>query len=487
MRWAAPLAVVVTALATIQTTADASPAITGLKVAKVTHTSFTVTLDSQGDGWRYRLYASTNKPDIFFDKLKSAPYQSSLASKPRITLSNLPYRAKAYWWRVQAVKNGSHRTGAIRSVGLKPEAPTGLRVSTAGGGVALVWGGAASNGFQVQRSADPSFSTGVKTYDGRGLGKVFTPSGLSVGTTYNFRVRNMNVGTPSAWSSTVQAPATSRMQPLRIGQFNVHKEGSSLNGVPPWKDRRQAVAQSVRDGGASVLGIQEAAGFVAGKCSDRQVDDLAKLLGNNWVVAHTDPIPCKEPNWGRTGVYIIYDSNEYRAVGAVGHWKLSENISKPWWAAYQELENKATGARFLMVSTHLVVGNDTKLDKEREAETKNMVQHVAALNLGLPVVYSGDFNSHDGRSYDGPGIAMRDANVADAWYVAQHRVRAKYNSANNYQRRPPHTGDSLDHIYGSPGVALLNWKLIMKLKDGAYVGVIPSDHNQLVSDINYPY
>jgi endonuclease/exonuclease/phosphatase family metal-dependent hydrolase len=327
----------------------------------------------------------------------------------------------------------------------------------------------------------------VHSYSGRGLGKQFTPSGLNVGTTYNFRVRNMNVGTPSVWSSTVQAPATSRMQDLRIGQFNVHKEGSSLNGVPPWKDRRQAVAESVRDGGASVLGIEEAAGFVDGKCSDRQVDDLAKLLGNNWVVAHTDPIPCKEPDWQRTGVYIMYDSNKYRAVGAAGHWKLSEKISKPWWAAYQELENKATGARFLMVSTHLVVGNKSSLDKERQAETKNMLAHVATLNLGLPVVYAGDFNSHDGRSYDGPGIAMRDANVADAWYVAQHRVRANYNSANNYQRRPPHTGDSLDHILGSPGVVLLNWKLVMKLKSGAYVGVIPSDHNQLVSDISYPY
>src|SRR5207253_898406 len=40
--------------------AHASAAITGLRVLDVTHSSFTVRLDSQGAGWKYRLFAGSS-------------------------------------------------------------------------------------------------------------------------------------------------------------------------------------------------------------------------------------------------------------------------------------------------------------------------------------------------------------------------------------------------------------------------------------------
>lgn len=490
-RWALPLTVAgLTVTALPVTTAQAASSITGTKVVKVTHTSFTVRLDSQGSGWKYRLYASTNKPDVYFDNLKAAPYHTAFRSKPRLTLSNLPYRTKPYWWRIQAVKSGSHRTSDMFSLGLRPAAPAGLAAErTAGGGLALTWGGGASDGFQVQQAADGAFGSGVTTYSIRGTGRQFTPYGLTSGHTYYFRVRSSNAGTKSAWSPVTQGTFSGREQQVRIGTFNIHEETATNNQIPSWQDRRDAVVASIRQGGSPpVLAIEEGSSWTAGKCSPRQVDDLASHLGSQWVVAHTDPIPCKEPDWQRTGVYVVYNSDSYRAVGASGHWEVSTSaVSERNFVAYQELEDISSGARMLFVSVHLQKQQSLADDKERGKEAQKLLADVAALKLDVPVVFAGDFNSHDRRPYDGPGIVMRQAHVADAWFVAQKRIRPTYNTANNYQRRPPRTSTSIDHVYGTPGVGLKTWNQVMKIKSGAYVGVIPSDHNLLVSDITYPY
>jgi endonuclease/exonuclease/phosphatase family metal-dependent hydrolase len=479
-------------------TAEATPAaptgssLTGSRVVGVTHNSFTVRFDSQGAGWKYRLYASTNKADVYYDNLPSAPpYRTALLAKTKLTLSNLPYRTKPYWWRVQAYKNSSKRTGDMLSVGLRPKRPTGLTANhVASQGLSLSWGGDPSNGWQVQQAKDAGFSTGVKTYTIRGLGRQFTPYGLTTGTTYYFRVRAANGGTKSPWTPGVSGRVLAQEQQVLVGSFNIHSENASNNtSVPSWKNRRDAVVASVRRGGPpEVIAIQEGDGWVGGTCSARQVDDLANRLGTKWKVAHTEPIPCKEHPWKRTGTYVIYDDSAYRAVGVAGNWKVSTGkTSNVIFVAYQELENRSTGARMLFVSVHLQPGQTAATDKERQQETQNLLADVAGLGLGLPVVYAGDFNSHDRRPFDGPGVEMRKADVADAWFVAPKRVRSAYNSANAYLRKPPRTSTSIDHIMGAPGVSMQTWELEMKLKDGRYVGVIPSDHNLLIGKVRFPY
>ena len=479
------------ALATVPTpAAQAASSLTGSRVVNVTHTSFTVKFDSQGDGWKYRLYASTNKPDVYYDNLPSAPpYHSALKSKARITLSNLPYRTKPYWWRVQAYKGSLKRTGDLLSVGLLAGAPTGLTANrVAGGGLSLSWGGGASNGYQIQAATDAGFTTGVQKYTIRGVGTQFSPYGLSAGRSYFFRVRAANNGSTSPWSSSVTGTAA-RQQDVLVGTFNIREQDATNNNVASWKDRRDAVVRSVRQGGPpDVLAIQEGASFVGGQCSARQVDDLANRLGTKWKVAKTEPIPCKDHPWKRTGVYVIYNSDKYRAVGDGGHWEVSTNqVKEHNFAAYQQLENINSGARMLFVSVHLQKGQTTADDKERKPEMENLLADVKALGLGLPVVYAGDYNSHDRRAFDGPGKVMVAHSMGDAWWVAQKRVNKTYNSANAYLRKPPRTSTSIDHVSGAPGVALKTWKLVIKLKDGHYVGVIPSDHNMIVSEVAYPF
>src|SRR5919112_2424808 len=49
--------------------ARAAVAISGVRVASATSTSFTVTLSSLGSGWTYRVYASTDRSDIYVANL----------------------------------------------------------------------------------------------------------------------------------------------------------------------------------------------------------------------------------------------------------------------------------------------------------------------------------------------------------------------------------------------------------------------------------
>src|SRR3954454_11234599 len=126
LRWALPFVAAMVALVGLPASAaHASAAITGLRVLEVTHSSFTVRLDSQGAGWKYRLFAGNSNDDVFYGDLGGAPYKSGLRSTPKLTVSNLPYRTAKYFWRVQASKNGHTRTGAIQSLGLRPDDVTG--------------------------------------------------------------------------------------------------------------------------------------------------------------------------------------------------------------------------------------------------------------------------------------------------------------------------------------------------------------------------
>ena len=105
----------------------------------------------------------------------------------------------------------------------------------------------------------------------------------------------------------------------------------------------------------------------------------------------------------------------------------------------------------------------------------------------MPVIYLGDFNSHEGHALDGPGVVMRAAGVADADEVAQALSNRRYNSANQYLRSPVQGHWDIDHVYAPAGVAVRGWALGLNLTAGTFVGAIPSDHNPVVADVTLPY
>jgi len=184
----------------------------------------------------------------------------------------------------------------------------------------------------------------------------------------------------------------------------------------------------------------------------------------------------------------LYDDNRYRAIASGGHW----NIGNTRWSAYQLLQDRASGARFLVTSAHEATGNGTSADTTRETETKNLIADASAYaraHGSVPVIYAGDFNSNDGHThvFDGPGVATRAAHIADAFKSGASRVNARFNSANLYLRTPPADGRSIDRIFAPAGVGVASWRLTIDLSNGRFVGVIPSDHNPIAADLTLPY
>jgi endonuclease/exonuclease/phosphatase family metal-dependent hydrolase len=372
-----------------------------------------------------------------------------------------------------------------------PAKPTSVRIHHGTTGTFLTWSSTAPR-FTVNQATNAGFSQHLRSYSIRGHSHELTPYGLTKGTSYYFRVRAVNGSGHSGWSSSVHAAPSTNEEAVRFMTYNVLKcdrDGTQEGGntIADWSSARRPKAVSlIHDADPDIIAVEEASPFCDGGIV-RQIDDLRSHLGAGWALARTE-IPPSEPHYFRTGVYILYKSTLFDEVTQGDHW----NVGDTRWAAYQLLQSKATGAKFLVVSTHLFDGLGADKDQKRHTETVNMLSlagDYATNHNASAIIYGGDFNSHDGRKhpFDGPGVAMRAQHQSDAWYVAQTRVNKKYNSANDYERTEPTGSDSIDHLYASPGVGMRTWHLYLHLRNGQFVGAIPSDHSPLVSDLEIPY
>jgi endonuclease/exonuclease/phosphatase family metal-dependent hydrolase len=471
----------------------------GVHISAVTHTAFTVALRASTNARGYRLYVSTLKSDLYYANLTSgvasAARKSFWSSTTKITAGSLTYRTVPYYYRVAAI-NGTQRSyqADIGEIGLRPTAPTGVQAVTSPRGTYLTWSSGRATGFRIQRAADKAMTLGVHTDTIGGVTRQFTPFGISRGHTYYFRVRALNLTTPSAWvrvSTTVQ----SRLQAVKVMTYNILQlscDGSTEAGgvISPWSQRRPVAAKLIKSVGPDVIGVQEGQQWVGSTPGTRQVDNLRTALRNagaDYAIAKTeDTYPT--PGLVRTGDYILYKPSVYRTYGAGGHWAIGDDH----WAAYQVLQNVNSGAKFLFVTTHLTTPGGLSNDKLRESETETILKlaNQMAADYQVPVVYSGDFNSN-GRTnvhpLDGPAVAMRAAHINDSRLVAQTFRRGTYDSMNQYRRHPYHYSFDIDYVWAPPGVAAATYGTAMFLSGGAFVGTIPSDHNPVYTRVHFPY
>ena len=474
--------------ASARSSAPATP--TGLHVVRVSPTSFTVTANAAAR--HYRLYASTVKGDLATDRLSSA-LKSRRTRKPTITLHHLPYSTSPYYYRIVAMNGSKRRYSATAGVvGLKPATPANVVAHSGSSGTSISWTADDVTGFTITQATDPAMTRNLHTYTTSGEDQEFTPYGLTEGTTYYFQVRALNNSTASDPSPVVSAVAQTMEQPLSVMTYNVLEitgDGRSEGGntVAPWSQRRVGVANFINSAAPDVVSIQEGAAWVGAVKGPRQIDDIESEVGRTYSLAATE-IPPSQPHYFRTGVYILYKTAAYAPVGAGGHWALGENR----FAAYQELENRTTGAKFLFVAPHLRVQNGRDNDLRREAETKAMVTQATAFDAtinGVPVVYAGDFNSDVSTAHpiNGPTAYMLPSNIDDAFDVAQSRTNAQYDTANQYMTRPPTSAERIDYVFAPAGVAVSSWTQLLNLSHGEFTGVIPSDHNPVVANLEFPY
>jgi endonuclease/exonuclease/phosphatase family metal-dependent hydrolase len=462
---------------------------TGLKVVAATTHSITVAVNKTPHAKTYRLYASTTRSNLFYTNIKKA-FHSPMSRKPLMTIGGLKYTTAPYYYRVEAINNNRFKfSDVIGEAGLRPPRPTGVVATASHSKSFLSWNVANGSGYQVERATNAAMSAHTHVNTMFGTVPQYTPYGVVKGNTYYFRVRTMNVETPSKWSPAVSMTPQVSQFDVRVMSYNVlearfdgRQEGG--NTVAPWSERKVAIVKTINDAHPDVIGLQEAATFVGGGMV-RQADAIRNAL-SDYGLAQTE-IPPGDPGWHRTANYILFNKATYAAVGTGGHWALGDSR----WASYQLLKNRATNAKFLFVDAHLRVQPGQSSDVKRKHETETLLSDARGMasNLGVPVAYVGDFNSDQylRHAFNGPLMVMDKAQIRDAYQVASKRTRGHYNTANHYLTRPPKTNAHIDYVFAPPGIGVRSWINEMRVAQGKFVGTIPSDHNALVSDLTIPY
>ncbi len=470
--------------------AAASPSISKVKVVGASHTSLTFKI--HGHAARYRVYVAQVHHQLIADLLHNDPHSRWSKSKT-VTVSGLKFSTTPYYWRAVAKSGGHHAYSAtFGPVGLKPSAPTRLAVSNPDGALSLTWTGGAGTGYLVDRATDASFTTGKKTYKIIGPDQQLTPGDLATGTPYFFRVRAVNTGTKSKPSSITTGSRSAGGSTITAMTWNIRELDSPHPAGEAWSDRRPKIVKVINDVRPSVIAVQEAAAWVGAVKGPRQIDDLVSALGGAYKLARTE-VPPTEKHYFRTANYLLYDPNVVQTVGDGDHWDLGHgSVTHDHWAAYQQFRVIATGAKFVYVSFHLYVKNNNPGpdDQIRQEQTESMLDQGSAYAAAhnVPIFYAGDTNSavESKHKFDGPRVAMQAHHVADALSVAQSRSGTKYDTANQFQRKPPTHRKYLDGIFVAPGAAATTWRQVLELSHGKFVGAIPSDHNPLVATVVLP-
>ncbi len=485
------------AVAAQASTADRWPGpVSGVHVSARTATSFTVGLDIAAYASWYRVEASTDESDIWIANLDRPSTHRIVtgAAKPSIVVRTPGYTAATYYYRVATI-NGSHVrwSSAYHQTHLAPATPTALTGVSGAAGTYLSWDSPTTTGFGIEQATNSSFTTGDRVYTTANSTQRFTPYGLSRGSTYWFRVRSINGATVSPYSGSVAVTVASSERPLRVLTYNVLSatfDGSAIGGSTqaPWSQRRAEAVALLKQSGADVFAVQEGAAVV-NAAGDRQVDSIATGLGTGYAIANTDhgSNPGQVPNSRYTGNYILYNRATVTPYGTGGHWMIGY-LHK---AAYHLFRDDKTGAKFLFLGTHLTSPRGPSYDLQRRAETINLItlaRAYAAANQVTSIVYGGDINSWPGRylTTDMPGNQMKLNKTSDAFQAAQAHSNAGYSSINSYLRYPP-MGGSADRLFVTGGVAVRDWGQLLHVYGGAFVGVIPSDHNPVYADIVLPY
>jgi endonuclease/exonuclease/phosphatase family metal-dependent hydrolase len=325
-------------------------------------------------------------------------------------------------------------------------------------------------------------------------------------------------------------PVTGGNAELRVASYNVTCD-KCFDGQPNelhWKDRRDAVAASIKAQDLDVIGVQEAGqGWLKDANGDKidlsQFEDLRNALGGSWRLTNTNRNNCvksKSPNscvykdqGASDGDRILFDSSRVTMLEAGS--KLLPNVggNNDRYVTWARLQQHSTGKQFMYASTHLEPAKDKgsagALYKNRRAQAEVVAETVAKHNPGgLPSFVVGDFNStrfaHDYSPTNAPYDALVDAGYVDplggAWRttktapgaLVKHRINTWLNSFNGFDRTVTRkegwvNGSYIDYIMVSRGVQVPEWETVANRgKDGDLEGIIPSDHNMIRATVVLP-
>jgi endonuclease/exonuclease/phosphatase family metal-dependent hydrolase len=285
-------------------------------------------------------------------------------------------------------------------------------------------------------------------------------------------------------------------QSIRVMSYNILTRATDGQTVPgsltqaSWWQRRTPMVALIKAANPDVIGVQEGGSPTNGWMSPRQVDTLQTALGSTYTVARTEAL-AGQPGYELAGNYIVYRNTTWAPVGNGGHY-LINGPGAGFNGAWQVLRSRRTGAEVMVVSTHLSSGNDAAGCALRARETSALIAGAASIAAnvrsgGVPILYTGDFASAPVTWLpdDSPGRLMRTtAQANDSYWAAPVFRNDRWNTMNKYRRVVEVGGTIIDRVFGTPGVAVHYWAQSVHEYAGKFVGVIPSDHNPVYTDLS---
>ena len=499
---------------------------TGLAQSAATSTSLSVTWKPVSKAQRYRLQISSSA------SMTNATYQRSTDTAETVTGLQ---PGRGYYVKVRVITaDGANRSAYSDAVPVWTSfaVPTGLKGTERGStSVTFDWTGVPNAPRYRIRIADNASLTGATYHRFSNSGG--TVEGLTAEKTYFAQVR---VITPdglnlSGYSPTVtvkptvddgeEEPPSSGSKPLTIASFNIRCANcyKSQNLERPWSERRGVVVASILKQKPDVIGIQEASQgwLVSGgkKINLAQFEDLRNRLRSggtpyevtnphrNNCVNSTTPNNCSYQDRGASkGTKVFFNTGTVKLISQ-GSKKLPGcSGCNERYVAWAVLEQKSTGQRFFFADTHLEPYSHYTL---RQTQSETMMREIALRRPSrTPAFVVGDFNS---TRYATPANAPYDEVVSHGFVdplghtykspkisskaTAEKRVRAHYNSHNNFIRTVPHfttneNGSNMDYIF-TTSMRTLEWETVLDLdSNGKLEGTIPSDHNMIRATVLLP-
>lgn len=408
------------------------------------------------------------------------------ATLPSVIIEDLPIEkvGRTYDFTVQS-KNGQKMSPPSDLVvgSAFPTKPGEVALSAQSPlGVTVSWK-ASENAreYVVERASDPFFGKLENEYRVPLSYNRLTVNDLAPGETGYFRVRAVNgeVSIPGDAVVTGQ-PSDAATIPLRTGSYNVRSTRYDSEGQP-WKSRRTRVAGLINSSKLDVVGLQEASATARGPAGARsQVDDLTSL---------TKPRLTKSKA-GYLGSTILYNAKKFHPERhGVIRLDYVPGDSSTRAAVWQELRDKKTKARILVVNVHLSNGPGADRNQARSGQAKKISTALKKINRsGLPVILTGDLNTFDQRAELTPLNILSELGLARTDVVAAKRTNNEFNSlsrfgGSKYEER----GTKLDYILVSEDIGVEQFTVVL---DTTAAGKLraneASDHRPVVAHLRVP-
>ncbi|CAN5427294.1 hypothetical protein BH09PAT4_BH09PAT4_03280 [soil metagenome] len=279
---------------------------------------------------------------------------------------------------------------------------------------------------------------------------------------------------------TITESATTATQDtnVNIATFNI----LGASHTPTWRDRADRSLNVITSNNLDVIGLQE--------FQNTQRDYFYAQLNKSSSYGIFPSAKAKDKNHDVVNS-IMWNSDKFDLVASYTQPNLGYFCFKQMDAPYVKLRSKDTGQEFYVLNTHDPAGakgNPCRKDaaKHRYMDALEHVKLVQKLQAeGLPIYFTGDFNSRytDKISGNGPYqgkaenltycILAVNGPLLDAYDVFSGRKATCPNET------PPGGGGGIDHVYISPEIKVTNYAT-------AAGGTNGSDHPTIIFNTTIP-